>query len=278
MAPAVTIDSSDMDFTPSYPVPATASRTLVLAPPSVAAHPDSLNGVFEVHDRNATDMQMLDRLALGLVSLPAATYDVVLLLSDVDGTRTESSRLLDRNVMGKIAAALKAGGRFKSQDGTFASGPGVEQTEAILAGLVSDGGDGMLKPVSSAPAPVKLSFGKKKANAAAQPANEVEAINTNDAAVPVTGEKRKLEVAPQAPAGVGFVDFSDDLDMDYDDYDEEGDDFAIPSKAELMAGGTIDPDSLLSEEDRQRPVIIRELHPGNPGRGVDLREHIADKK
>lgn len=259
MAPGVTINSSDMDFTPSYPAAAASaksSRTLLLAPPSVAGHPDSLNSILEAHDRNATDIQMLDRLALGLVSLPAATYDVIFLLTDVDGTRTESSKLLDRNVMAKLVESLKAGGRFKSQDGTFASAPGTEQTEAVLAGLVQDGGDGMIKPAEAAVQTVKLRFGKKKANAAAQPASVVEAINTG--AVPVTGEKRKLDDVPKAaPAGVGFVDFSDDLDMDYDDYEDE--EFAFPTKAELMQGDSIDPDSLLTEEDRKKPINIRKL-------------------
>ncbi|KAL1296841.1 hypothetical protein AAFC00_004464 [Neodothiora populina] len=262
MAPGVTIDTSDMDFTPSSypattqtPVNVKSSRTLLLAPPSVAANPESLNSILEAHDRNATDIQMLDRLALGLVSLPTATYDVILLLTDVDGTRTESSKFLDRTVFPKLVDALKAGGRFRSQDGTFASAPGAEQTEAVLAGLVKDGGEGMLKPAETATQTVKLSFGKKKANAAAQPANAVEAANT--AAAPVTGEKRKIEEVKAAPAGVGFVDFSDDLDMDYDDYDED-DDFGIPSKADLMKGDTIDPNSLLTDEDRKKPINIPE--------------------
>jgi hypothetical protein len=257
MAPGVTIDSSDMDFNPSYPAAAAPklSRTLLIAPPSVAGSPESLDSIFEAHDRNATDIQMLDRLALGLVSLPAATYDVILLLSDVDGTRTESTKLMDRNVFAKLVESLKAGGRFKSQDGTFASAPGAEQTEAVLAGLVNDGGEGMVKPAEAAVQTVKLSFGKKKATAAAQPANLVEAVNTG--AVPVTGETIKVEEATKpAPAGVGFVDFSDDLDMDYDDYEEE--DFGIPSKAELLQGASIDPDTLLTEEDRKRPINIRE--------------------
>ena len=265
MAPGVTVDTSDMDFDPSYPATAAAaaaksSRTLLLAPPSVAGHPDSLNNILEAHDRNATDIQMLDRLALGLVSLPAATYDVILLLSDVDGSRTESSRLLDRNVMAKLIESLKAGGRFRSQDGTFASAPSAEQTEAVLAGLVNDGGDGMVKPAEAAVQTVKLSFGKKKkADAAAQPANAVEAANTRSAP-PVTGEQRKTEEATKAaPAGVGFVDFSDDLDMDYDDEYDEDDDFGIPSKAQLLQGETIDPDTLLTEEDRKRPLNIRKL-------------------
>lgn len=252
MAPAVTIDNeSDFAF-PSAPTK-NAQRTLLVAPPSVSAHPEALNNIFEAHDRNVTDIQMLDRLAMGLVALPSATYDVVLLLTDVDGSRSESSRLLDRNVMGKLVQALKSGGRFKSQDGSFGSTAGAEQTEAILAGLVSDGGEGMAKPAEAAAQTVKLSFGKKKANAAAVPLNDVEAANK--AAVP-QGEKRKL-VAAGAPSGVGFVngvDFSNDFDMDYDE-----DDMYIPSKAELMDDDTIDPDTLLTEEDRQKPINIREF-------------------
>ena len=62
MAPAVTIDN-----TPDFEMPTTASksgrRTLLLAPPSVSAHPETLARVAEAYDRNATDIQMLDRLA-----------------------------------------------------------------------------------------------------------------------------------------------------------------------------------------------------------------------
>lgn len=195
---------------------------------------------------------MLDRLALGLVALPSETYDLVLLLTDADGMRTESSKLLDRNVMSKLVYALKSGGRVRSQDGTFASAPGSEQTEAILAGLVQDGTQGMFKPASTAGQTVKLSFGKKKANAAAVPANAMEANNIGLA--PATnGVKRALVEEPKAPAGVGFIDFSDDFDAEYD----EGDEY-IPTKEELLADEQIDPDTLLTEEDRQRPVIIPE--------------------
>lgn len=246
MAPGITIDNTSDFAMPSF---APSSRTLLLAPPSISSHPEALDRIFAAHDRNATDIQMLDRLAMGLVSLPEATYDLVLLLTDVEGSRAESGRLLDRNVMSKLVQALKAGGRFKSQDGQFASAPGPEQTEAILAGLMSDGTEGMVKP-AAAQQTVSLSFGKKKANAAAVPANAVEAANTG--AVPLANGKRKTMADDKpAPAGVGFIDFSDDLDMDYED-----DDY-IPSKEELLADESIDPDTLLTEEDRQKPIIIR---------------------
>ena len=121
----------------------------------------------------------------------------------------------------------------------------------------ADGGEGMVKPAAAAEQTVKLSFGKRKANAAAVPHNAVEAANTG--AVPAAAQQTKVMVeAPKAPAGVGFVDFSDDLDMDYDE-DGYDDDMYIPSKEELLADESIDPDTLLTEEDRKRPIIIREF-------------------
>ncbi|KAK3068356.1 electron carrier, partial [Teratosphaeriaceae sp. CCFEE 6253] len=255
MAPAVTIDNTpDFSFpshapTPSKPsptqhLPTQARRTLLLAPPSIASHPQALSRVAETHDRHATDIQMLDRLALGLVTLPAATYDVVLLLTDVDRSRRESARLLDRQVMGLLVAAMKVGGRLRAQGGGF--GGGAEQTEAILAGLVTaDGEEGMVKPDSAAAGAqtVKLSFlGRgKKANAAAVPANGVEAaagaakrksgeISQTAAVVTAKGDGNG-GVVKATPAGVGFVDSNDDFDGGFDDgtgYDDEDEDMEIP--------------------------------------------------
>ena len=50
---------------------------------------------------------MLDRLSAGLASLPRATYDVILLLTDV--STTPPTLLLTRDIMAKIVEALKAG-------------------------------------------------------------------------------------------------------------------------------------------------------------------------
>ena len=266
MAPALTIDNEpDFDFAPAHAA-AKTPRTLLLAPPSVSAHPEALTRVAEAYDRNATDIQMLDRLAMGLVALPDATYDVVLLLTDVDGTRQESSRLLGREIMERIVRAMKPGGRLQSQDGSFGGAPGSEQTEAILAGLLKDTGFGMLKPQGAASQTVSLSFGKKKANAAAVPANSVEAANTS---------KRKSEdistgngalarangngFIRSTPAGVGFIDSNDDFDGGFDDGSGyESEEIEIPSNEELDAAERIDPNTLLTEEDRQKPINIRE--------------------
>ncbi|OXV10555.1 hypothetical protein Egran_01684 [Elaphomyces granulatus] len=58
----------------------------------------------------ATDLQMLDRLSAGFVTLSPATYDLVLVLSDTNGAR-----------------------RTEFQDGCLRA---TEAREAILAGLV----------------------------------------------------------------------------------------------------------------------------------------------
>lgn len=243
MAPSVLIDNTpDLDFGAAATTP--AQRTLLLAPPSISSHPELLNGVLQSYDRKVTDLQMLDRLSLGLVALTASTYDLILLLTDADGSRTESSRLLNRDTIGALAQALKAGGKLKSQDGTFAAQPGTERTEAILAGLATDGSDGVVKPAAAAAQTVKLNFSKRKADGAVVPVGAPAIVQ------PVAQAK------PQAPAGVGFVDFSDDFGDGYEDEDEDMD--YIPSKEELLASEKIDPDTLLTEEDRQKPVIIRE--------------------
>ena len=243
MAPAVTIDTSS-DFQP--PVlhaakPNKATRTLLIAPPSISSHPEALDRVFEAHDRNATDIQMLDRLALGLVSLPESTYDVVLMLSDADGTRTESQRLIGRDIMARIVQALKIGGRLKSQDGLISTNDSPEKAEAILGGLVSDGSDGMLKR-NTANESVPLNFGKRKANAAAVPLNTTEAKNIQMPVESVNGNIMQETSAVDIPAGVGFVDDDFDFDDDFDGPDE-----------------LIDEDSLLTEEDYKRPTYQRKL-------------------
>jgi hypothetical protein len=271
MAPAVIIDNTpDLDLDVDMPHATianrrgSAQRTLLLAPPSVSAHPDALANVAEAYDRSSTDIQMLDRLAMGLVSLPPETYDVVLLLTDVDGSRRESYSLLNRDVMEKIVPAMKVGGRLKSQDGSLGGTPGGEHTEAILAGLVKRDGDGMVKPDSAISQTVSLSFGKKKANAAAVPANEVEAVNTGkrgaDEISSDLGQSNGQGPIRATPAGVGFVDSDDDFDGAFDDGSGyESEEIEIPSQEELERAERIDPDSLLTEEDRKKPLVIREL-------------------
>ncbi len=234
MAPSVALDTTPDLASPS---PSTVTqRILLLAPPSIASHPSALKKVAEAHDRFSTDIQMLDRLYFDLVTLPDSTYDLVLLLTDADGTRNESQRILDRNILAHVVRSLRPGGVVRSQDGTFAASEGQERTEAILAGLIvsSSGGSGMMKPEQAGAMPLSLKFGRKCADVSVTP---LQATN---------GQRKSTDNVHSRPAGVGFVDFSDDLKTpmiageDDDDSDE-----------------LIDEDDLLTEEDMQRPIMPR---------------------
>lgn len=60
------------------------------------------------------------------------------------------------------------------------------------------------------------------------------------------------------PAGVGFIDSDDDFDGAFDDGNGyESEEMEIPSQEELEKAEKIDPDTLLTEEDRKKPLIIR---------------------
>ncbi|KAG5980963.1 hypothetical protein E4U55_003444 [Claviceps digitariae] len=170
MAPSTVLIDTTADFS-APPVAANnpAKRNLLLAPPSVAAHEEKLRDVFTAFDRSNTDLQMLDRLSAGFVSLPPATYDVVLILSDADGSHgADSASLLNRHLFTTLVPAIKTGGTLRFQDGQ----PGAaESREAILAGLVVKG-DGFEKQ-DDEELVVPLRFGKKNTNqtpAAAAPA------------------------------------------------------------------------------------------------------------
>ncbi|KXJ90862.1 cytokine-induced anti-apoptosis inhibitor 1, Fe-S biogenesis-domain-containing protein [Microdochium bolleyi] len=210
-------------------------RTLLLAPPSIASHEEKLRDVLATYDRSVTDLQMLDRLSAGLVNLPNATYDLILVLTDADGSRSESTLLLNRNVFVKVVSTLKVGGKIQAQDGSLmGSSSTPDAREALLAGL-SPGPDGFAKPDDDADAavPLKLSFGKKKKSEAGPPVSKVTVAQSN-------GQNASLNMVPPAakPAGVGFVDFSDDFDAPMDDDD------------------LIDEDTLLTEEDLNKPLAI----------------------
>jgi anamorsin len=242
MAPSVVIDN-DSDFTPILPKASffhPRTRTLLLAPPSISSHEENLRNVLALHDRAITDLQMLDRLSAGLVTLPDSAYDLILILTDADGTRTESSQLLGRDVFGRIAAALKAGGKLQTQDSTLGRDVAApELQEGILAGLIVDG-SGMTKPDYGADETVPLRLRRKEKNGGISRPGPLVAA----AAIQLDGKRKSVDITKGKTAGVGFVDFSDDFGSSMDTGADDDDDL-------------IDEDTLLTEEDLKRPVNIR---------------------
>lgn len=252
MSPSfVTIDNTpDIDFAADFnPAPTketkngitpstttTQNRTLLLAPPSIAAQGTSALPTFA---RDTTDLQMLDRLHAGLVTLPAATYDLVLLLTGEDGARhAEASGLLSRDIFASLVGSMKPGASLRTQDGRFDPS---ESREAVLAGLVQK--DGGYEKVEEEEVVVPLRFGNKK-TAPANGSNGNGDVHSSvgpavdNITIDVAGKPKTLDMVPPAVkpvAGVGF-DFGDDLDDD----DE-----------------LIDEDELMTEEDLNRPVQMR---------------------
>ncbi len=238
MSPPVALDTTS-DFTMPTKSATPPSRTLLLSPPSLSSHPEKLNHVIGSYDRQVTDMQMLDRLSLGLVSLPESTYDLILVLTDANNTTRESQNLLSREVIALLVKTLKPSGRLTSQDGNLGGAPGSERNEGILAGLTYEDGVGFRKPDYGAQESVPLRFGKAKS--VAQAAGGLNGTNANSVSLPLNGKRKSEDDSNGAPAGVGFVDFSDDLGQPEVDSDDE----------------LIDEDTLLDEEDLKRPVKIR---------------------
>ena len=230
MSPSVLMDTSDDFVMPSAKAAQSSKRTLLLSPPSLSSHQEKLTSVLEMHDRAHTDMQMLDRLSLGLVSLPQATYDTVIILSDADGSRRESQNIINRDILAVLVTALKIGGQLRSQDGTLGMADGAETNEAILAGLSFQPDAGFVKPDYSAQASVPLKFGKKKSAQAAGGLDN--SMNGDSVSLPLNGKRKSVDTLP---AGVGFDDGTNDSDDEL-----------------------IDEDTLLDEEDLKRPLKIRE--------------------
>lgn len=242
MAPAVIIDPSyDSKTTATAPITkATMPRTLLVSPPSLSSHPERLEELRAAHDREATDIQMLDRLSMNLVSLPEETYDIIMLLTDADNTRRESQNLLSSQLLSTLVKSLKTGGSIQSQDNTFATvEDSTERREAIFAGLIVQDGK-MIKPDYASTASVPLRLGKRNGTAITS------AAGTGAVSLNLSGKRKNGPPVASQPAGVGYVDFSDDFGAP----DEEDDDDDL-----------IDEDTLLSDEDLARPVVQRKLYP-----------------
>ncbi|KAJ5883256.1 Fe-S cluster assembly protein dre2 [Penicillium subrubescens] len=165
MAPSiVTIDTSD-DFDMAAPARAVdAPRTLLLRPPSIAAHEEKLHALFTTFDRQSTDLQMLDRLSAGIVSLPPTTYSHVLVLTDADGSqRAEALQLLTRDVYTALVPSMKPGAKLAAQDKPLTA---ADSMEAIMAGLVQNEA-GFEKPNFEQASAVPLKLGGRKKKTAA---------------------------------------------------------------------------------------------------------------
>ncbi|TQV92037.1 hypothetical protein V2A60_004344 [Cordyceps javanica] len=236
MAPLIaTIDPNDdavfssITTTKTTPKTLSAQRALLLAPPSLASHADALANVLTQYDRSITDLQMLDRLAAGVVKLPSDQYDLILVLSDAAATLSESLGLLNRAVVGAVAESLKPKGQLRAEKAS----ENIETTslakEAVLAGLVGSGAGGFSKPDygdNDGAVSLKLGFRKKKADTPAAAPAPAPAVGSTILNGHSNGSK------PAVPAGVGF-DFGDDLDDDI-----------------------IDEETLMTEEDLKRPINI----------------------
>jgi len=220
MAPPSSVDTSTSDLNPTAATapPTKANSTLILCPPSVSSRPAVLeNALATVADRAAVDVQMLDRLAMNLVTLPEGIYSTVLLLSDPAAAQEK----LDRPLFQKVLKAMAPGARWKSH-GANKENWAKETISFLTAGfLVEDSSEGVVavKPDFGGQKSVSLNLKKRTAGAAVTVAKPV----------------AKLVVATAVPVpsnGVGFVDFSDDLDDD----------------------DLIDEDELMADEDLATPV------------------------
>ena len=131
----------------------TTKRTLLLTPPSISAEEETIRDLFATFGRSNTDLQMLDRINDGLVTLSQETYDLVVVLKSIH----HGPQLLSQNIFAIVVPAMKIGGRLVAQEGSDLCE--AETREAILAGLMQkDGGFEKVQPTEAVP----LRFGPKK--------------------------------------------------------------------------------------------------------------------
>ena len=143
-------------------------------------------------------------------------------------------------MLSQIVKALKPGGKLQSQNGKFAVDDEEERREAILAGFLVEGDD-MTRPMDQDTQSVPLRFSKNKDAKAVTSAAGTGAVTLN-----INGKRANGPPNTTQPAGVGFVDFSDDFDVPQVDGGDSDDEL-------------IDENTLLDEEDLNRPVVQRTL-------------------
>lgn len=125
-------------------------RTLLLASPSIATQEDIIKQLFTKHDRSSTDLQMLDRMNDGLVTLPADLYDLVIIIKD----QHDPLRLLTRHVFATLVPAMKVACKLQTHDGMPLSE--AETREAVLSGLVEAQEGRFEKAATADVVPLKL--------------------------------------------------------------------------------------------------------------------------
>ncbi|KAI5818375.1 cytokine-induced anti-apoptosis inhibitor 1, Fe-S biogenesis-domain-containing protein [Pyronema omphalodes] len=174
------------------------SRTLILCPPSISSTPEVLETALSSNNipRENADIHMLDRLSLGLVSLPDNLYNTVLLLT---------SEPVEAALLPKILASMTPGGSWRNA--------GADKLALLTAGfLVEDTAEGTTaKRPEFVEKSVKLNFRKKEGGAAAS--TVVKPVVARPA---VVAPVKKVEVGAQ----VGF-DLGDDLEDDDDELVDE---------------------------------------------------------
>ncbi|PKX94500.1 DUF689-domain-containing protein [Aspergillus novofumigatus IBT 16806] len=169
-----------------------AKQTLLLSPPSLSSQPAKLNETLQSYNRNATDLQMLDRLALGLASLPDSTYSSIVILAGGDNSFSESLKLINRQTFNQIFGSLRRGGYIYGQDAV--SGVAFDHDEAILAGLIHVGNGKYLKPDIEEMQAVPLRLGRKNYHLAEAPSLEESAAeHPGDDRVAVGGSQKFRE-------------------------------------------------------------------------------------
>ncbi|KAF3907268.1 Anamorsin [Dactylellina cionopaga] len=249
MAPPPTAIDFSSDFAPAVtseiPTGKPTTRTLLLCPPAVASNPEVLQAALSTHPRSSTDVQMLDRIALGLVNLQAETYATVILLSNPSTTVAPFN--IDTTVLQRITASMAPGSKWIAENSE--SLKQVNRLQVVLAGLVvddnSEGSLSFLKPDYGKTAAVPLRLGKRKDKASGDTVAlnrktevDVSLPNTSTAvaAAPIQGKSKTTKEYK-----IGFVDLGDDLDADYGEEDDDDDEL-------------IDENTLLDDSDLAMPV------------------------
>ncbi|EPS44015.1 hypothetical protein H072_1983 [Dactylellina haptotyla CBS 200.50] len=233
--PPAAIDFSS-DFAPAVGSPSKSpAKTLLLCPPAVAANPEVLQAALATHPRSSTDVQMLDRITMGLVNLPADTYATVILLSDPSSTKSQLD--IDTKALQKVTASMAPGSRWIAQNDEALKH--INRLNVVLAGLVvseeAEGAISFTKPDYGKAAAVPLRLGKRKNKTSEDivtPGDTIQ-ISSNESAS--AGEKAKgIKVY-----NVGYVDLGDDLDADFGEDDDDD---------------LIDENTLLGDSDLAMPV------------------------